>query len=232
MFSTQKFGGYLSRLRKERDMTQSELADKLNLTRQAISKYETGDSFPDVSVLVNIANIFHVTLDELIRSGEPTVGEAAILSTTARNEPTAIAQNIEDIRGIAPLLKPSVLERASVGLARRGIDVTHIVELSEFLNDKTVIAMLENATDVEASDELVSRLIPFMDEKARYNVFEKILDGEMDWHLIKILLPYAEYLSSPLEAAVMEGALPWEALEMLREGLKEIHRKWIAERDS
>ena len=66
MFSTQKFGGYLSRLRKERDMTQSELADKLNLTRQAVSKYETGDSFPDVSILVSIANIFHVTLDELI----------------------------------------------------------------------------------------------------------------------------------------------------------------------
>ena len=219
MFSTQKFGGYLSRLRKERDMTQSELADKLNLTRQAVSKYETGDSFPDVSILVSIANIFHVTLDELIRSGEPTVGEAAILSTAA----------IEDIKGIAPLLKPSVLERASVGLARRGIDVTHIVELSEFLNDKTVIAMLENATDVEASDELVSRLIPFMDEKARYNVFEKILDGEMDWHLIRILLPYAEYLSSPLEAAVMEGALPWEALEMLNEGRKEIHRKWQEE---
>lgn len=44
MFSTQKFGGYLSRLRKERDMTQSELAEKLNLTRQSISKYETGVS--------------------------------------------------------------------------------------------------------------------------------------------------------------------------------------------
>ena len=71
MFSTQKFGGYLSRLRKERDMTQSELADRLNLTRQAVSKYETGDSFPDVSILVSIANIFHVTLDELIRSGNP-----------------------------------------------------------------------------------------------------------------------------------------------------------------
>ena len=71
-----------------------------------------------------------------------------------------------------------------------------------------------------------------MDEKARYNVFEKILDGEMDWHLIRILLPYAEYLSSPLEAAVMEGALPWEALEMLNEGRKEIHRKWQEEMQS
>ncbi len=225
MFSTQKFGGYLSRLRKDRDMTQSELADKLNLTRQAISKYETGDSFPDVTILVEIANIFHVTLDELIRSGEPTVGEAAILSTVARNEPTAIAQNIEDIKGIAPLLKPSVLERASVGLARRGIDVTHIIELSEFLNDKSVLAMLENATDVEASDALIQRLIPFMDEKARYNVFEKILAGEMDWRMIRILLPYAEYLTSPVEAAVMEGALPWEALQTLREGWEEILRK-------
>ncbi len=225
MFNTQKFGGYLSRLRKDRDMTQSELADKLNLTRQAISKYETGDSFPDVTVLVEIANIFHVTLDELIRSGEPTVGEAAILSTAARSEPTAIAQNIEDIKGIAPLLRPSVLERASAGLARRGIDVTHIIELSEFLNDKSVLAMLENATDVEASDELIQRLIPFMDEKARYNVFEKILAGEMDWRMIRILLPYAEYLSSPVEAAVIEGALPWEALEMLQKGWEEILRK-------
>ena len=113
-----------------------------------------------------------------------------------------------------------------------GFVIKDAKDFEEFLNDKTVIAMLENATDVEASDELVSRLIPFMDEKARYNVFEKILDGEMDWHLIKILLPYAEYLSSPLEAAVMEGALPWEALEILREGWEEIIRKRQAELQS
>ncbi len=46
MFDTRKFGAFLARLRKNADMTQSELADKLNLTRQAISKYERGDSFP------------------------------------------------------------------------------------------------------------------------------------------------------------------------------------------
>lgn len=184
-----------------------------------------GDSFPDVSILVDISNIFHVTLDDLIRAGEPTVGEAAILSSAAQHEPTAIAQSIEDIQGIAPLVKPSVLEAASVGLARRGIDVTHIIELSEFLSDRSLIAMLENATNVEASDELVGRLIPFMDAKARYSVFEKILSGEMDWHMIRILVPYAEYLTSPVEAAVVEGALPWEALEVLREGQQEIMRK-------
>jgi len=45
MFDINKFGRYLSRLRKNADMTQSELADELNLTRQAISKYENGVSF-------------------------------------------------------------------------------------------------------------------------------------------------------------------------------------------
>ena len=57
MFDTKKFGGYLSRLLKNADMTQTELADRLNLTRQAISRYEHGDSFPDVSILVLIADI-------------------------------------------------------------------------------------------------------------------------------------------------------------------------------
>ena len=44
MFDTKKFGGYLARLRKRADMTQSEVADRLNVTRQAISKYEIGGS--------------------------------------------------------------------------------------------------------------------------------------------------------------------------------------------
>lgn len=48
MFDIKKFGGYLCCLRKNADMTQMELADKLNLTRQAVPRYEHGDSFPDV----------------------------------------------------------------------------------------------------------------------------------------------------------------------------------------
>ena len=71
IFNTQKFGGYIALLRKKADMTQSELADRLNITRQAVSKYEVGDSFPDVSILVSIAEVFGVTLDELIAAGEP-----------------------------------------------------------------------------------------------------------------------------------------------------------------
>lgn len=76
MFDTAKFGSYIASLRKAADMTQSELGDRLGLTRQAISRYECGESFPDVTVLGKLAEIFGVTVDTLIGSGTPSRGEA------------------------------------------------------------------------------------------------------------------------------------------------------------
>ena len=220
MFNTQKFGGYLSRLRKAADMTQSELAEKLNVSRQAVSKYETGDSFPDISILVMIAEIFGVSIDDLINSAEPSRTEAAILGKMASGSQDVAAQSIDDIVGLAPLLKPSVLEKLSASLVKQGIDISTLVSLAEYLSDETVVKLLENATFDKIDDGLISRLIPFLDDRSKSMIFQKILDGEMDWHLIKILVPYADYISSPVEAAVIDGALPWEALNVLDEGLK------------
>lgn len=92
-------------------MTQSELAERLAVTRQAVSGYERGDSFPDVSILVLIADIFGVTLDVLINSGEPTRGESMLLKKIATGNNDVIAEKIEDIVSLAPLLKPSILNR-------------------------------------------------------------------------------------------------------------------------
>jgi transcriptional regulator with XRE-family HTH domain len=64
----------------------------LNVTRQAISKYERGDSFPDISVLILLAGIFGVTMDELIKSGDPSHGEVRILESVIGkdSEPAAL----------------------------------------------------------------------------------------------------------------------------------------------
>jgi len=71
LFYTKKFGAYITAKRKDAGMTQSGLAQKLNLTRQSISKYETGECFPDISIIIQIAEIFGITIDELIKSGIP-----------------------------------------------------------------------------------------------------------------------------------------------------------------
>ena len=84
MFDIKKFGKAFSNLRKNADMTQNEVADKLNLSRQAVSKYERGESFPDISVLVSVADLFNITLDQLIGYGEPTNGESLIFKNVAK----------------------------------------------------------------------------------------------------------------------------------------------------
>ena len=57
----------ITELRKQHGMTQLQLAEKLNYSDKAISKWERGESVPDVAVLVEIAELFSVTLDYLVK---------------------------------------------------------------------------------------------------------------------------------------------------------------------
>ena len=54
-------------LRKENNLTQEELADKLNVSRQAITKWESGDGTPDIENLKQISILFGITIDELVK---------------------------------------------------------------------------------------------------------------------------------------------------------------------
>lgn len=212
MFDTQKFGRALSALRKAADMTQNEVADRLNLSRQAISRYECGESFPDISILVQIAELFGLTLDALIAYGDPTAGEAQILRTAGTD---ASAITSADVVNLAPLLKPSILTLLSERLAADGIDLSALVGLAEFLQDSTTARLVDAASFAEIEEDLLVRLLPFLDTASKEAVFRKLLNGELDWHYVGLFLPYAEEMISQIEAAVVEGALPWETAEIV-----------------
>lgn len=61
-----KFSNKLYDLRKKNGFSQEELADKLNITRQTISKWELGESTPDMEKLIMISDLFNISLDELV----------------------------------------------------------------------------------------------------------------------------------------------------------------------
>ena len=61
-----KFGAFVSELRKEKGITQKELAGKLFISDKAISKWETGHSVPDITLLVPLAEVLDVTVTELL----------------------------------------------------------------------------------------------------------------------------------------------------------------------
>ena len=61
-----KIGRFLKELRKEMGITQEEVAEKLDVSSRTISRWETGANMPDISLLVNIAEIFNVSIPEII----------------------------------------------------------------------------------------------------------------------------------------------------------------------
>lgn len=73
----ERFGAFLSQLRKERGMTQKELAEKLFVSDKAVSKWERGLSLPDVALLQPLADLMEVTISELL-SGQRIPAEAPL----------------------------------------------------------------------------------------------------------------------------------------------------------
>jgi len=65
-FKMKTFGEKLASLRKQANMTQNDLADKLMVSRQAITKWENDKGLPDIDNLVMISKIFNVTMEDLL----------------------------------------------------------------------------------------------------------------------------------------------------------------------
>lgn len=61
-----EFNEKLQKLRKEHNITQEGLADKLNVSRQAVSKWESGSAYPDMEKLISLSRIFNISLDDLV----------------------------------------------------------------------------------------------------------------------------------------------------------------------
>ena len=68
------FKDNLISLRKMNHMSQEELADRLHISRQTLSKYETGESLPDIEKCKAIADVFDVSMDDLVNDEQTDYG--------------------------------------------------------------------------------------------------------------------------------------------------------------
>lgn len=66
-----QFGEFIYQKRKELKITQDELGRKLGVTNKAVSKWETGETLPDINLLEMLASALHVSIDELLTQKKP-----------------------------------------------------------------------------------------------------------------------------------------------------------------
>ena len=64
-----KIGRFLSELRKEKGLTQEQLAEKFNVARRTVSRWETGSNMPDMDILIEMSDYYAVDLREILDGG-------------------------------------------------------------------------------------------------------------------------------------------------------------------
>lgn len=96
----QQYGKIIAKLRKENNMTQTELGNKLNVTYQAVSKWENDQSQPDFSTMVQIAELFNVPLTVFINNGDKDT----------QSEASTQAEKVSEILGFCTVCGNAVHE--------------------------------------------------------------------------------------------------------------------------
>ena len=115
-----EFNNKLYELRKQKGLSQEELANRLNVSRQTISKWEVGESTPDMEKLAAISELFDISLDELV------LDKAAKKEETT--EQTTKSELYSDI-------KEHVLTEDNKKKARKGLKIAGIALTAFFLID-------------------------------------------------------------------------------------------------
>ena len=106
-----EFNEKLQELRRRRGLTQEELAEKLYVSRTAVSKWESGRGYPNIESLKAISEFFSVTVDELLSSGE-----VLVLAEDSANQKTSrfgdLIYGLLDLCALLLLFLPLFADRA------------------------------------------------------------------------------------------------------------------------
>ena len=113
----QTFGTMIAALRKEQGMTQLELAEKMGVTDKAVSKWERDLSFPDVNSLPKLAEIFHVSVDELMGKGEEKQKTAEIVDLALKGVALAMGVAVVVLSILNEMESDSAVRMLGIGLA-------------------------------------------------------------------------------------------------------------------
>ena len=90
----QKIGRFLKELRLEKQMTQEQLAEQIGVSRRTVSRWETGNNLPDLSVIVELAEFYDVDLNEIFH-GERRI---EVMDTELKDTLLQAAEYTENIR--------------------------------------------------------------------------------------------------------------------------------------
>ena len=182
MFNMTEIGRRITELRKQHNMTQLELADKMNISFQAVSNWERGNSMPDISKLPELSAIFGISIDTLL--GEKSDFITAVINNETKEYLEQEDICTEEISDAMPLLKPSQAEEVI-----EHIDFTKCDDIGEFLPYMDSDDVAEFAKEAAKNGQPIDKFLPFMDED---DITELAQDAAKNGRPLDKFLPFMD----------------------------------------
>jgi len=154
MFEMKSIGRKIAMFRKEKNLTQMELADMLNISYQAVSNWERGETMPDISKLPELAQIFNHSIDEILCNQQSTKIIENIIGDKIEDE-----ISMEDFKSVAPLLKPTQISEISKGINITD-DINDIVDYLPFVGRDVADDIAQKGIDNDQI--LLDAFLPFV----------------------------------------------------------------------
>jgi len=177
-----QIGSRISVCRQNKNMTQEELAYKLGITPQALSKWERGLSFPDISMLADISRMLEVSADYLLG-----ISVSGVQNNEGNGENPARAAQIEVQNNLRNALEPLML-RIGVGLVPRFMDngfVPKVLALRKSLSVSGILLPIVRIMDSEYLEEQEFMILAY-DNVLYSEVLEQADEGVVDYIIQKL----------------------------------------------
>lgn len=167
-----KFNEKLIKLRRQSGLSQEELGYKLNVTRQTVSKWELGQTTPEMDKLVSLSKIYGITLDELTSEEESTdVGGQDPIKTDKNDKKKFDIKNMDMRKILIPLIIALVIIALVLGIYK----IKKISTANKVANEVLTTSNKIN----EQSDDIFSLVINFIKEIITGQVKEQLEDNKL-----------------------------------------------------
>ena len=209
MFDMKSIGRRIALMRKEVNLTQMELADMLNISFQAVSNWERGETMPDISKLPELGKIFNVSIDRILDSKK----SSEIIENVIGDKKFEREITTDDFKSIAPILKPDqikyvlsdqinnilndinidrkindmieflpfVSRETADKIAQKSIkrDQIEIDEFLPFVSRHYADLLVLEAIEKNKPNEELTRALPFVSQKVADKIAQKAINSDI-----------------------------------------------------
>lgn len=172
MFDINNVGKKISELRMKQGLTQSQLADKLYVSYQAVSNWERGLSMPDVGKLKELANALNSDIEEIIGQNKESKIFNVVLEDNYDDEEVKTF-DVDSLCNAAPFLKHETVELVLKKLDKNIFEIRHAVNMAPFISSESICYILENIDKGPIDISFLIELAPFVKQKTLDELIKK-----------------------------------------------------------